>query len=404
MATSNNNRIFFAGHSLAIKTNGGALTFTTGHLAKGVQNAGITTNINLDPQFELGLLEIYENVEGIPDVELTAQKVLDGRAPLYLMGTTAAVDPTLNGRSNARADIGLAVYPDTNTFASGTPLSVMVVSGAYINSVGYNFVLDGSFTEDVSWVANDKIWTRAPGTATGTPNYGEVDLVTMPTITWNAHMNNRDVPSAQGGIARSEDFSWAVPTGTGITSDANGAVDHPDVSVLPTEIFGISRSGTNPTTVAGKFDAHISNISTSVSFNRETINELGRRGPYNRSITFPVEVTTQIGMTATEGDLTTQIEAGAFGSVGTGVCTADRTNVRNRTIRLVTCDGTRIYLGTKNKLSSVSYEGGDAGGGNVNVTYNYSTQNVFTVMHQNDPHASGAAWWAQRSTNGYLTE
>ena len=38
-------------------------------------------------------------------------------------------------------------------------------------------------------------------------------------------------------------------------------------------------------------------------------------------------------------------------------------------IRVVTCEGTAIYLGNQNKLASVSYGGGDAGGGNVTVSY-----------------------------------
>ena len=41
--------------------------------------------------------------------------------------------------------------------------------------------------------------------------------------------------------------------------------------------------------------------------------------------------------------------------------------------------GTVIDLGEKNKLSSVSYSGGDTGGGNATVTYSYSNFNVLTV-------------------------
>ena len=38
-----------------------------------------------------------------------------------------------------------------------------------------------------------------------------------------------------------------------------------------------------------------------------------------------------------------------------------------------------INLGTKNKLSSVSYSGGDTGGGNATCTYSYSTFNDLKV-------------------------
>jgi len=48
-------------------------------------------------------------------------------------------------------------------------------------------------------------------------------------------------------------------------------------------------------------------------------------------------------------------------------------------------EGTDLDLGTKNKLASVTYGGGDAGGGNVVVTYNYSNFNVLVIKHPEDP-------------------
>ena len=42
--------------------------------------------------------------------------------------------------------------------------------------------------------------------------------------------------------------------------------------------------------------------------------------------------------------------------------------------------GTVLNLGTANKLSSVSYTGGDTGGGNATVTYAYSNFNDLTVQ------------------------
>jgi hypothetical protein len=399
-----NNRVYFATHSVALKQTSGALTFETGHLLKGAQSVGITSNFNITPLFSLGYLPVYENLEGIPDVEVNIQKALDGYPLAYHLATTAAADPTLGGRSIARCDIGLAVYADTSTFASGTPQAVCAVSGAYINSVAYNFGTDGSFTEDTSYVANDKIWTRTPGVGGGTPNYGEIDLVSMPTITWNAHMAASLSPIAVGGVAQSEDFLWDLPTGT-LNSDDNGAVNHPDVTVIPTEIQGVTLSGTNPTQAGSDIrSAHVQTASVSVSLNRESITELGRRGPYSRTIQFPVEVTAEFTSTTSEGDLVSHTSRGIFGTDTGALCSTANENLRNRTIRLCTCEGTRIYLGRKNKLSSVSYAGGDAGGGNVTTTYGYTTQNEFTVMHQRDPHISGASWWTNRTVSNYLIQ
>ena len=54
------------------------------------------------------------------------------------------------------------------------------------------------------------------------------------------------------------------------------------------------------------------------------------------------------------------------------------------------------------RLSSVSFGGGDAGGGNATVTYSYTTFNDFTVLHPSDISASGGSvsgvtWWSGRS-------
>ena len=48
-------------------------------------------------------------------------------------------------------------------------------------------------------------------------------------------------------------------------------------------------------------------------------------------------------------------------------------------------DGTVFDLGTKSRLSSVNYTGGDAGGGNSTITYSYSTYNSLTVFQPSDP-------------------
>jgi hypothetical protein len=214
-------------------------------------------------------------------------------------------------------------------------------------------------------------------------------------------MQATDTPRATVGVAQSQDFMWDLPTGA-LTADTNRAVNNADVTVLPTEIPGITSSGTNPSDGVARA-AHVQTATVSVSLNRDTITELGRRGPYSRNIAFPVEVTSEFTVTSSKGDGISHVEGGIFGT-GTNVCSTDRTNLRHRTIRLCTCEGTRVYLGTKNKLASISYGGGDAGGGNVTTTFGYTTQNDFTVIHQNDSHPSGSGWWANRFTNQYLTQ
>ena len=52
---------------------------------------------------------------------------------------------------------------------------------------------------------------------------------------------------------------------------------------------------------------------------------------------------------------------------------------------MVLLNGTNFDLGAGNRLSSVSYGGGDATGGNATITYSYSTFNDLSVSSSNDP-------------------
>ena len=65
-----NNRIFYACQLVGISKMGDVDNITEAH---GVQSIGITTNFNLEQAFELGQIQIYENIEGLPDVEVTME-------------------------------------------------------------------------------------------------------------------------------------------------------------------------------------------------------------------------------------------------------------------------------------------------------------------------------------------
>ena len=137
-----NNRIYFANQQLAFNLDAG--TASNWLVAHGVQSVAVTTTFNLEQAFELGQLAIYENIEGVPDIEVTATKVLDGSPLLYHLGTRRVAGhntgPTLAGRSNAKCVIGLAIWPDTVDFTAGTTASQeMEASGMFWSSIGYNF-------------------------------------------------------------------------------------------------------------------------------------------------------------------------------------------------------------------------------------------------------------------------
>lgn len=370
-----NNRIYYPIQQVAFRKPGTSV-FREAH---GVQNVSTTTTFNLEQAFELGQLAIFENIEGIPDVELTMSKTLDGYPLLYCLATASKADgtaldgPTLAERAVAETIVQLGIWPETSQSATGAPVTYVEMSGLAVSSVSYNFPLEDNFTEDITLVGNTKVWDT----------YSNGSCPAPWTLTAaNGQFDNRDAPVGSGGVNRRENMIFATTS-----AQANDA----DYTRLPGDIFGVSDGGVKSGIV------HVSSITVSTDLARESIFELGARSPYSKTVTFPVEVTCDIEVTAVSGDQVNAIDD--CGGAATACVTA--TNLQDRLIRIATCEGTRIYLGEKNKLSSVSYGGGDAGGGNVTVTYSYSTFNDFTVLHSGDDfNTNGQTWWGTRS--GYL--
>ena len=69
-----NDRIFYPTQQVGIKADG-AGAYVAVH---GAQSISVSTTFNLEEAFELGQLAIYDNIEEIPDVEISMTKVLDG--------------------------------------------------------------------------------------------------------------------------------------------------------------------------------------------------------------------------------------------------------------------------------------------------------------------------------------
>jgi len=353
-----NRRVYYAIQQVKIG-NGNSAT-----AVHGLQSVGITTNFNLEQVFELGQLEIYQNVEEVPDVEVTLNKVLDGYPLIYVLATEKG-DPgsdnaTLSGRQNARANVELSIFNDNKNSATGDSQTSVLCGGMYVSSVSYTFPVDGNFTEDVTLVGNDKVWGAAVS---------------------GAFTNNDDSPLASTKVGRRQYLN---------VSNCR----------FPSQIPGIDESGVIGSKVAGSgFGAHFQNITVSCDLGREAINELGSFAPYHRYVTFPVEVTSEFEVVASEeGDQIQASEEGYYGAdgtayTGTGACDY-RFNLLDQGVYLETCEGTRINLGRKNKLTSVNYTGGDTGGGNVTVSYSYTTYNDFTVAH------SGGSYYDTVSSSG----
>jgi hypothetical protein len=392
-----NNRIYYAIQQVSFgKNSSGSTGVKTS--AHGVQSCGITTTFNLEQVFELGQLAIYENVEGTPDIEVTMSKVADGYIPLYCLATSDQTNgPQLAKRcdSNTKTTVQLGIWDEAVESAGQSSANAQTwveMSGLYLSSVSYNFPVDDNFSEDLTLVGNTKIWGSGQSTSAVSCNASY-----FPTGVAGAFGGNNDAPKGSGGVNRRQNMVFA--TGTAALAAGTPAekgvmylqVTDPDNTVLPADIPGITPSG-------AKDFAHIQSITASVDVAREELFELGAKIAYARPVTFPIEVTCDIEITAASGDLVDAIDACS----GTANSCEEANNLTDRTIRIATCEGLRLFLGNKNKLSSVTYGGGDAGGGNATVSYSYSTFNDFTVMHWADRIESGGSiegetWWNGRA-------
>lgn len=331
-----NKRIFYACQAVAISNNN---TIVTDQVARGVQSVGINTSFNLEQVFELGQIQIYENIEGLPDVEVTLEKVIDGHKLLWSLATDHAVNQaSLSSRSKVQCNLTLGIFSEDQDFvAGGTPPVEVFCSGMYVSSCSYTIPVDGNATESLTLVGNNKQWLTT-GQRLGAGNLGNLDGADTPD-------------TAGGGVQRRENFS--------LTN-----------SIIPVSVYGVTSNNAGG---ANNDLVHLQNVSVSVDFGREDLLELGQKAPYYRAANFPIEVTCDIEVISVSGDFVSAVES------------ADN-NTNQEVIDIYLQNGMRIFLGSGNRLSSVSYGGGDAGGGNVTCTYSYSTFNDFYITDP-DPSA-----------------
>jgi hypothetical protein len=375
--TNTNKRVFYATQAVAVGDIGATSIVDSWQagdaaldgngkimIAHGLQSIGITTNFNLEQIFELGQLSLYENYEEVPDIEVTFEKVLDGYSLMYHLGTVDATSPTLTGRGNARADVRMAVGFDTKDYmATGvnSGIAELYCSGMYISSVSYTLGTEGNFTESTTFVGNDKQWLT--GSDTGgllTNANGVLDNALSSSVFGS------DAPvGVDNSVLRRQNL---VIGSTGASyGGASFKTEVPNV-VAQTGTAGSLTNSIYITEASGPF---IQSASISVDLGRENIQQLGKKAPYYRYVAFPVDVTCDIEITATGGD---NVDA-----------SEEAKNLLDHSIQFVLDDSTVMQLGKKNKLTSVSYGGGDAGGGNATITYSFTNSNDFVILHSGDP-------------------
>ena len=387
-----NNRIFYACQAVGLKPIGS----TTGNykVAHGVQSVGVTTNFNLEQAFELGQIQIYENIEGLPDVECTMEKVIDGYPLLYHLASQDAISAGLVGRSKRRADVALGIFSDeqdsvNNGDGNGKTQTLVYMSGMYINSISYTVPVDGNSTESITLVGNHKEWFSATANES---EYNTKKKFTVPSNTFGDADGSADYPKAynnkKGGVQRRENVVLSK-------------------SIMPRSMFGnlsgdvLGSEAQGNAVSDGSPLLHIQNFSTSTDFGREDILEFGRKAPYVRTPTFPIEVSTEIEAIAVSGDFIGAYETGDPALFSTN---ASGDNTQEEQIVLALQGGTAFDLGTSNRLSSVSYGGGDATGGNATLTYSYTNFNELTVLDSGDPAMSslGGSLNYSAAQSGYL--
>ena len=372
---------------------------------RGLQSISMSTNFNRETVFQLGQVELYEYSERQPDIEVTMEKIIDGTKPLWFMLTDPSFTDLVGKTAFYRSDIILNIYSDTQFRAGNvSPLSAVVASGMYLSTVTYTFPTDGAVTESVTLVGNDKRWANFDSELTG-----EAVSTYPPSLSPPDNETPVGVPS---GVFGHEDLGGVQELaggegGVGLLVVGSGVQRREDVdirrSVLPSDIPGVvAAQGSGVSTeqleqkgyinagASGAVDSggnaivqqvvtgntsgiaeHLTSITVTADIGREDIFELGSLRPFTKYVTFPVEVTTAIEVTTSQGDL-----VDATSAVD---CGPDQTATARIIVR--TCDGMQVDVGDANVLTSIDVGGGEAGGDNMTVTYNYSSFNVLNVSH-----------------------
>ena len=325
-----NNRIFYACQAVAIVPTG--VTPGAAHIAKGVKSVGINTNFSLEQAFELGQVEIYENSEEIAEVEVTIEKLIDGRKGLYSLAVGAS--PAAAGvvdASAVKSDVYLAIYYDTaSSVASTAAKSVVWCSGMYVSSCSWTYPVDGNATTSITLVGNDKYWNNASVASSAKKTYvNDTGSAGMWVNNLATAIDGTDTPAS--GLQRRY-------AGVRVEIDPVSPAAADLSTNLPAEVVrqapATSITGSAKTSAV---DAHLQNISVSADFGRENILELGRFGPYYKYATFPFEITSEFEVIATSGDLIN--------------VSGDAQNLTDQVITIADNAGTFLNLGTKNKLT-----------------------------------------------------
>lgn len=194
----------------------------------GFQSVSVNASVDFEQVFELGCLEVYENLEGVPSVEITAERAFPATGTtLYgsYGGATGTASAQVAAAAIARPNVNMEVANDnivpyvSNAFVAAT--------GTYVSSWSCNFPVDGFATESTTLVGNSLSWNTGSGRDVG---------------------SNCQTTCTSGLVIRRQD-------------------------------------------VTGYGGARLQNVSYNLDIGREDLFELSSKSPYFRAATFPIEVT-----------------------------------------------------------------------------------------------------------------
>lgn len=290
-----------------------------GSTVQGAQSVSVNTNFNLEQVFQLGRLSIYDQAELDPQVEVTVNKALDGYPSVWNLATGGG--GSLVNNANKQCTINLGIGDDTAASLANTNGRTVQMTGCYVSSVNYTIPVDGLFSEEVSFIGTHKALAGTVAAPTKDPLAAGAGADTM--------------------VLRRQNYSPA--------------------SVVPSAISG----------------KKLSQVAISADLGREALYELGKFAPYHRFVNFPLEVTCAfdvIGQT---------VDGVNVDLAQVDNCSSPASSPEEEIcIKLCEDGGNIVYsfnLGEKCKLQSVSYSGGDTGGGNVTITYTYVTYNDLSI-------------------------
>lgn len=286
-----------------------------GNTVEGAQSAGVTANFTLEQAFQLGKINIYDNFVTDAEAGISVSKVLDGNDTIFKLFTESAHSCIADHASTQR-DIRIAASNlDSATTLATGNQNCIQCTGAYLSSISYNIPVDGFATEEISFVADNK-------------------------------------------------------------SSSTGVVDPPDATtarVSYRQMVNLNSSDL-PAEVDGQ---NITNISFSTDYGREAMYKLGSFSPYFRFANFPFEVTVDFTV-ANTGIEDTAVALTGVTALSDGGLPA-KTNIKVVLDKSEAGNHGYEFSATGCRLTSVSQDGGDTGGGNASTTYSYTTFNEFCI-------------------------